>query len=115
MSLKQSLIIATALCALLIAATGPAFAERTMYLNVCQELVNQARSYEARAAAHGRIAKSLMSQIESLAKLPKNQGTMAAMDNLFAQYDENRALESKFRGLYKQATSESEQCMKSAD
>ena len=115
MSLRATFIAATVLAVLIILATGPAYCERTVYLSVCQELVNQARTHEARAAAHGRIAKSLMSQIESLAKLPKNQGTMSAMDNLFSQYDENRALESKFRQLYRQSSDESDRCMKTAE
>lgn len=95
--------------------TAPGQCERTQYLGLCQELVNAARSYEARAAHHNRVAKSLMMQIENVAKLPKNQGTIQVMDSLFNQYEENRALEQKFRQLYREATEESKNCMKSVE
>lgn len=114
MSLRAPFIVATLLAVLTVIASGPAYCERTVYLSVCQELVNQARTYEARATAHGRIAKSLMAQIQSVAALPKSQATMASMDALFAQYDENRALEGKFQSMYRQATEESDKCMKTA-
>ncbi len=76
--------------------------------------MNSARSYEARASAHGRIAKALSAQIQTMSRQSRSEGTMAVIENLFTQYDENRALESKFRTLYRQATEESERCMKSA-
>jgi hypothetical protein len=115
MSLRTVFAIVTFLSLLVIAGTGPAYCQSAGVLNVCQELVSSARSYEARSTAHGRIAKSLMAQIESMAKLPKNDGTIAAMESLFSQYDENRALENKFRTLYRQATDESDRCLKSAN
>jgi len=115
MNLKSA-IIAVALAALFLTATGNiAYCERTLYLSACQELVSMARSYQARAEAHNRIAKSYTMQIENLAKFPKNQGTIAAMDNFFSQYDENRKLESKYRELYRQATEEAKGCMKNID
>ncbi len=104
-----------AVIALFLAATSPADCDRSMYLGVCQELVNTARAYEARSTYHNTIARSLQMQIESLAKLPKNQGTIMAMENLFAQYDQNRALENKFRALFRKANDEAERCMKSAE
>ncbi len=107
--------ITSLLILIAVAATGPAFAQRTMFLGLCQELVNTARSYESRANYHGQVARSLMIQIENQAQAPKNHGTIQAMDNLFSQYDEHRALESKFRELYRKSTAEAEKCMKSVE
>lgn len=104
-----------ALIALILAATSPADCDRSMYLGVCQELVNTARSYEARSTYHQNIARSIQMQIQNLAKMPKNQGTMMAMENLFSQYDQNRALENKFRALFRKANEEADRCMKSAE
>lgn len=116
MNLKSTFIVLTLLSVLLISFAGPAFSEeRTMYLSVCQELVNQARAYEARAVAHSRIAKGFMNQIENLAKVNKTQGTIQAMENLFSLYDQNRELERKFRELYRKASDEAKQCMKSVE
>ncbi|MBM3302759.1 MAG: hypothetical protein FJY85_22775 [Deltaproteobacteria bacterium] len=115
MNIRPALIVLALLSVLVLSATRPAYSERTIYLHVCQELVTQARSYEARAESHNRIAKAYMLQIENLAKYPKNQGTIAAMDNLFAQYDQNRKMESKLRELYRQATEEAKECMKQID
>lgn len=115
MNLRYALVILAIFAVLMVAGVGTGQCERTLYLSVCQELVNSARSYEARAAHHNRVARGLQMQIENMAKLPKNQSTILALDNLFAQYDENRALENKFRELYRQATEESKKCMKSAE
>lgn len=115
MNLRSSIIVFTLLSLSVLCATNPGYCERTWYLSVCQELVSSARAYEARAEAHNKIARSFMLQIENMAQLPKNQGTIAAMDNLFAQYDQNRKMEHKFRELYRQATEEAKQCMKSID
>jgi|GEM_PF-625816 len=116
MNLK-SLVLSLAIVSLLLfAATTPVPAvERTMYLNVCQELVSQARSYEARATQHNNIAKGFQMQIENLAKMPKTQSTVSAMDSFFSQYDQNRLLEIKFRELYRQTSDEAERCMKRLD
>ncbi|MBI4963796.1 MAG: hypothetical protein HY913_11020 [Desulfomonile tiedjei] len=112
----RSLIIPLAICSLvLILAAGPAYPDRTLYLNVCQELVNQARSYEARASFHNSVSKGYQMQIENMSKQPKNQGTISAMDSLFSQYDQNRLLEIKFRELYRQTSEEAERCMKRVD
>jgi hypothetical protein len=114
MSLRTVFVITALLSFFLVAGTGPAYCQGGAVLNVCQELVNSARSYEARATAHGRIAKALSAQIQSMSRQAKSEGTMAAIESLFQQYDDNRALENKFRTLYRQATEESERCMKSA-
>ena len=111
MNAKTPVIILALVALIVISAIGPAYGDRTVYLVVCQELVNRARSYEARANMANQVAKGLMMQIEHLAKFPKNQGTIAGMDALFAQYDENRAMEQKFRELYRQAQDEAKQCM----
>jgi hypothetical protein len=115
MDLKKALTVTLFFALIMAFAVGPGYCERTMVLSVCQELVNSARGYEARATAHSRIAKSLQAQIENLAKMPQSSATMQAMDSLFAQYDENRAMEMKMRDLYRQSTQESDRCMRSAD
>jgi len=112
----KPLIIAVTICSLLlILAAGPAYPDRTLYLTVCQELVNQARAYEARASFHNNVAKAYQMQIENLAKMPKNQVTISQMDSLFSQYDQNRLLEIKFRELYRQGSEEADRCMKRVD
>ena len=110
----KSLIIAFTVVSLFmtLCATG-GYCDRTMYLNLCQELVNTARSYESRANYHSRIAKNIMSQIESQARLEKNAATIQTMDNLFEQYDEHRAMESQLRALYRKWAEESDKCMQS--
>ena len=47
--------------------------------------------------------------------MPKNQNTISAMDSLYAQYDQNRLLEIKFKELYRQATDEAQRCMNRMD
>ncbi|MGO9568165.1 MAG: hypothetical protein ACLP5H_11540 [Desulfomonilaceae bacterium] len=113
MNLKFALIVLAILSLLLLSATGPVHCQRTLSLTVCQELVNSARGYEARSAYHNRVAKALTVQIQTMAKQPSNAGTVSAMDNLFAQYDENRAMEQKFLDLYRQVSDEANNCMKS--
>ena len=114
MNLKSTIIAFSLLSLLMLSAVGPAIGERTLFLSACQELVSQARTYEARANWHNRVARSLMNQIENYAKLPKNQATITIMDSLFSQYDENRALEGKFRELYRKTAAEADSCMQSA-
>ncbi len=114
MSMKSLVIALVAITTIMIADLNVGYCDRTLYLTVCQELVNQARSYEARANQHGQVAKSYQMQIENLAKSPVNQGTVTAMDSLFAQYDQNRALERKFQQMFRDATAEADRCMKSA-
>jgi hypothetical protein len=115
MNLRLPLLAFSMLTLIMFTTAGPALCQRTLYLGLCQELVNTARSYEARANFHHQVSKNLMLQIENQAKLPKNPATIATMDNLFAQYDENRALERKYRELYRKATREADQCMKAAE
>ncbi len=115
MNLRSSFIVFTFLFLNLLWPANPAYCDRTWYLSVCQELVSSARAYQARAEAHDRIAKSYKLQIENMAKLEKTQATITAMDNLFAQYDQNRKMEAKFRELYRQITEEAQQCMSSID
>jgi hypothetical protein len=112
MNLKSVLVILSVVSMLLILTAGSAQCQSVSGLNVCQELVSSARSYEARATYHSQIAKSLQMQIENVSKLPKNQGTALTIDQLFAQYDENRSLESKFRDLSRKATDDAKGCMK---
>ncbi|HMK34670.1 MAG TPA: hypothetical protein VK463_06370 [Desulfomonilaceae bacterium] len=112
MNLRSALIIIAVLSMLLLVHVGPASCETVASLNVCQELVNSARNYEARATYHNQISKSLQMQIENFSKLPKTQSTALAIDQLFNQYDENRMLEQKFRDLYRQAADQAKSCMK---
>lgn len=114
MNLKSSCVISTLVAILITLAAGPVDCDSTMYLSVCQELVNTARSYEARANSHSNIAKAYQMQIQNLATMPKNQGTISAMDSLFSQYDQNRTMENKFRLMFRQATDEADKCMRSA-
>jgi hypothetical protein len=112
MNLRSVLIIFSVVSMSLILNTESVQCQSGSALNVCQELVSSARSYEARATYHSQIAKSLQMQIENVSKLPKNQSTVLTMDQLFAQYDENRALESKFRDMSRKATDDAKGCMK---
>ncbi len=89
MNLKRaSIVIFSLLCVL---SSVPAPCERTMYLNLCQEIVNSARSYEARATFHARVAKNVQMQIETMSRLPKDQAQSTAIDNLFTQYQTKTA------------------------
>jgi hypothetical protein len=115
MNAKNAFVAFALIAVAVFAAVGTAHSDRTVYLTVCQELVTHARAYEARANQHNHMCKVLMMQIENHSKLPKNQATIAAIDTLFRQYDENRALESKFRQLYRKASDEADRCMKSAE
>ena len=115
MNLKAATTLLIALLLMVTLGAEPASSGRTQFLSVCQEIMNQARSNEARATYHNQVCTSLKQQIDNMARQPKNPGTISAIDNLFAQYDENRALESKFRELYRQATDEAKQCMKNAE
>jgi hypothetical protein len=94
---------------------APGSCDRSMFLSVCQELVSSARGYEARANYHAQVSKNLMMQIENYAKLPKNQGTQQALDSLFAQYEENRAMEGKLKALYRESAREADRCLRNAE
>jgi hypothetical protein len=116
MNHKAPLIVFALVSLLLISITGHAYSDsRTQYLVACQQLVSTARGYEAQASAHGQIAKSLQMQIENLSKFPKTQGQALGIDTLFSQYDQNRALEQKFRELYREASEQAKACMKAAE
>src|SRR5208337_5840 len=108
MNAKTAFVTFALLIAALLTAAGPAYCDRTVYLTVCQELVTHARAYEARANFHNQVCKNLMAQIESFSKLAKTQGTIAVLDTLFNQYDENRALEAKFRQLFRTSNDEAD-------
>jgi len=113
---RKSLYILIALFTMTLFLGGrPVYCENAMLLNLCQELVSKARGYEARATSHARAAKNFMLHIENTAKLAKNQGTIAAMDNYFARYDQHRSMERKFMDLYRKTASEAKQCMKSVE
>ncbi len=86
MNLKFAIVVLLTVSFMLLSATAPVYCERTLSLTVCQELVNSARSYEARSTYHNQAAKAYMAQIQSFAKQPTNQNTSAVMDNLFTQY-----------------------------
>jgi len=112
----KSVVIIVAFVSLVVALTGtPGKCEGLQVLSVCQELVNQAASYEARASYHRQIARSYQTHIENLAKLPSSQVTSQALSTYFDQYDQNRALENKFKDLYRQASDQAKKCMKSVD
>lgn len=115
MNLRVATTLLIALILMTTLGAGPATSGRTQFLSVCQELMNQARSNEARATYHSQVCTSLKQQIDAMARQPKNPATISAIDSMFAQYDENRALESKFRELYRQATEDAKQCMKNAE
>ncbi len=74
MNAKTPVIILALVALMMISAIGPAYGDRTTYLVVCQELVNRARAYEARANQANQIAKALMAQIENLCKIPQKSG-----------------------------------------
>jgi hypothetical protein len=113
MSLRFIALLLFVLTLLTIPCTNNVYSDNSMALNVCQELVNNARGYESRATWHNRVAQGLMQQIDNMAKQPKNPGTIQAMDNLFQQYDQNRQMENKMRQLFRQFSEQAEQCMKS--
>jgi hypothetical protein len=114
MNLKRA-CIAISFLIIISAGAQTALCENGMYLNLCQELVNSARSYEARASYHGRMAKTIQMQIEGMARLPKSDLTSQQIDTFFSQYDENRVMEAKYRELFRQANEEAKKCMKSAE
>jgi hypothetical protein len=96
-------------------ATNTVYSDSAMALNVCQELVNTARSYQSRATWHTSVAQGLQQQIQTVAKQPQTAGTMQIMDNLFQQYDQNRQLATQMNQLYRQYSDQAQQCMKSTN
>ncbi len=115
MNAKIAFVAFALVAAALLTAAGPAHCDRTVYLTVCQELVTHARAYEARANFHNQVCKNLMIQIENHSKLAKTQATVSIIDTLFQQYDENRALEAKFRQLFRKSSDEADKCMKTVE
>lgn len=112
----RSVFVVFALLSILsVSGPGQVFSDSGMALNVCQELVNNARAYENRATWHNRVCKNLMQQIETMSKSPQNPGTSQALETLFQQYDQNREMENKLRQLFRQTSEEAERCMKSVN
>lgn len=112
---RTSLLAIFTFVVIILAPPCLSLAENPMMMGLCQELVNNARSYEQRAASHASAAKNIMVRIEAVAKQEKTEQTIAAMDTYFKQYDQHRAMERKFRELYKKATEEAKYCMKSLE
>lgn len=115
MSLRFIALLLLAISLLAFPSVTNVYSDNLMALNVCQELVNNARAYESRATWHNRVAQGLMQQIQNMAQLPKNQGTIQAMDNLFQQYDQNRQMENQMRQLFRQLSEQAQQCMKTVN
>ena len=116
MGLKSAVLLKLSIAALLIIPAGTSWAaEKTLHLNLCQELVNQARSYETRAASHSSVAKTIRQQIEVHSAQAKTPGMMAVIDNLFAQYHEHRAMENECRDLARKTSEDARKCMKEAE
>lgn len=111
--IRSVFVALTLMSILLITGPGQVFSDSGMALNVCQELMNNARNFENRATWHNRVCKNLMQQIENMSKAPKNPGTSQALETLFQQYDQNREMENKLRLLFRQTSEEAERCMKS--
>ena len=81
----RSIFVVIALISILfVTGPGQVFSDSGMALNMCQELVNNARNYESRATWHNRVCKNLMQQIENMSKQPKNSGTSQALETLFS-------------------------------
>ena len=116
MGLKSAVLIRLLIAALLILAAGTSrAAEKTLQLNLCQELVNQARNYESRAASHASVAKTIRQQIEVHSAQAKTPGMMTIIDSLFAQYDEHRSMENQCRELARKNSEDARKCMKEAE
>ncbi|MGD9818172.1 MAG: hypothetical protein AB7V04_05655 [Desulfomonilaceae bacterium] len=110
--IRSVFVLIASMSILLVTGPGQVFSDSGMALNVCQELVNNARAYESRATWHNRVCKNLMKQIENMSQGPKNPGTAQALETLFQQYDQNREMENKLRQLFRQTSEEAERCMK---
>jgi len=113
MSLRFIASLLFAFLLLALPVTNSVYSDSSMALNVCQELVNTARSYQSRATWHTSVAQGLMQQIQNMAKQPQNPGTVQAMDNLFQQYDQNRQMATQMTQLFRQYSDQAQQCMKS--
>ncbi len=115
MSLKFIASLLFALMLLALPTTNTVYSDSTMALNVCQELVNTARSYQSRATWHTSVAQGLQQQIQTMAKQPQTPGTTQIMDNLFQQYDQNRQMATQMTQLYHQYSDQAQQCMKTTN
>lgn len=110
---RTVLFILTA--ALSLSMVVPAESGRGRFLSLCQELVNQARSYESRATHHANEARNLMVRIEQMGSREKSAQTAADLDRLFKDYDEHRAMEKKLRELFRSLSQEADKCMKDSN
>ncbi|MCL5123267.1 MAG: hypothetical protein M1511_01980 [Deltaproteobacteria bacterium] len=115
MSLRFIASLLFAFILLALPTTSTVYSDSSMALNVCQELINHARSYESRATWHTQVAQGLMQQIQSMSKQPQTPGVLQTIDNLFQQYDQNRQLASQMTQLYRQYSDQAQQCMKSVN
>ncbi len=113
--IRSIFVVVAFISILLVTGPGTALSDSGVALNVCQELLNSAKNYETKANWHNQVCTNLMQQIQNMSQLPKNNGTMQALDNLFKQYDQNRELENKYRQLSRQASDEAQRCMKTAN
>ncbi len=113
MSLRFIALLIMTFLAITFSGNHCVYSDNTMAMNSCQEILNNARSYESRATWHNQVAKALMQQIQNLSSMPKNSGTMQAIENLFQQYDQNRQMETQMRQLFRQYSEQAQQCMKS--
>lgn len=113
MHLGKAAIFITTLAALILCTSGPAVSDRSMSLNLCQELVNYARSFEARANSHNHAAENIMRQIEHMSRQPKSEASRQAIENYFAQYDAHRTMAKKLEELFRKVTEEANDCMES--
>ena len=115
MSMKKNTVLFTLVAALALCVAVPANSGRSQFLGLCQELINQARSYENRATHHANQARNLTMRIEQMGSREKNAQTAAEVDRLFEQYDEHRAMERKLRELFRKLSQEADKCMKDSN
>jgi hypothetical protein len=115
MSLRFIALLLLAISILAFPSVTNVYSDNSMSLNTCQELLNNARSYDSRATWYNRVAQGLMQQIQNMAQQPKTQATVQAMDNLFQQYDQNRQMENQMRQLSRQLSDQAQQCMKTVN
>lgn len=113
MSLRFVTLLILTILVVTVSGNNCVYSDNTMALNSCQEILNNARSCESRATWYNQVAKGLMQQIQNLSGMPKNPGTIQAIENLFQQYDQNRQMENQMRQLFRQYSEQAQQCMKS--
>ena len=115
MSVKKNIVLFIFISVLALFMVVPANSGRTRFLGLCQELVNQARSYENRATFHATQARQLTVRIEQLGATRKNAQSSAEIDRLFEEYDEHRAMERKLKELFRKLSEEADKCMKDSN